>query len=322
MKKLPLFSIFFLALAVSSAAVTAAESKKVVFGYSTIGAMAAGAWMAKEIGAYEKYGIDAELIYISSGPTVVQALLGGDVTGGIAATNAVIAAVLRGAPLVSVVSTANRPYHRLWVQPEIMRVEDLKGKTIGVTRFGSVTDNLTRMILKKYGLESTVNVRQMGGTAEVSAAFQNKQIAGAVTSSLRVDQSVQPRLLMKLEDLGFQYSMDVIAYSRDDIKRAPQLVDGMVRAYTEGVAAMHYQKERAYRAIAKYARLHDQKKIDEIYQDSIVYLEKTPRVEPEAINSILDFMGKKGVPLETFADNTLVDKMVREGFIEKLYRKP
>ncbi|MGE5851852.1 MAG: ABC transporter substrate-binding protein [Deltaproteobacteria bacterium] len=322
MKKLPLFSIFFLALAVSSAAVTAAEVKKVVFGYSTIGAMAAGAWMAKEIGAYEKYGIDAELIYISSGPTVVQALLGGDVTGGIAATNAVIAAVLRGAPLVSVVSTANRPYHRLWVQPEIMRVEDLKGKTIGVTRFGSVTDNLSRMILKKYGLESTVNVRQMGGTAEVSAAFQNKQIAGAVTSSLRVDQSVQPRLLMKLEDLGFQYSMDVIAYSRDDIKRAPQLVNGMVRAYTEGVAAMHYQKERAYRAIAKYARLHDQKKIDEIYQDSIVYLEKTPRVEPEAINSILDFMGKKGVPLETFADNTLVDKMVREGFIEKLYRKP
>lgn len=313
---------FFLALVFFTSAASAAEVKRVVFGYSTIGAMAAGAWMAKEIGAYEKYGIDAELIYISSGPTVVQALLGGDVTGGIAATNAVIAAVLRGAPLVSVVSTANRPYHRLWVQPEIMRVEDLKGKTIGVTRFGSVTDNLTRMILKKYALENAVNVRQMGGTAEVSAAFQNKQIAGAVTSSLRVDPSVQPRLLMKLEDLGFQYSMDVIAYSRDDVKRAPKLIDGMVRAYTEGVAAMHYQKEKAYRAIAKYARLSDQKKIDEIYQDSIVYLEKTPRVEPEAINSILDFMGKKGVPLETFADNSLVDKMTREGFIDRLYKKP
>ncbi len=312
----------FLSLVVFTSAGAAAELKKVVFGYSTIGAMAAGAWMAKEIGAYEKYGIDTELIYISSGPTVVQALLGGDVTGGIAATNAVVAAVLRGAPLVSVVSTANRPYHRFWVRPEIARIEDLKGKTVGVTRFGSVTDNLTRMVLKKYGLESTVSVRQMGGTAEVSAAFQNKQIAGAVTSSLRVDATVQPRLLMKLEDLGFQYSMDVIAYSRDDMKRAPQVVEGMVRAYTEGVAAIHYQKEKAYKAIAKYARLRDQKKIDEIYQDSILYLEKTPRVEPEAINSILDFMGKKGVPVETFADNTLVDKMVHEGFIDKLYKKP
>jgi ABC-type nitrate/sulfonate/bicarbonate transport system substrate-binding protein len=127
----------------------AAQTKKIVFGYSTVGAMAAGSWMAKEIGAYEKYGIDAEMIYISSGPTTVQALLGGDIVGGVAATNAVIAAVLRGAPLVSVLSTANRPYHRFWVQPEITRIEDLKGKTIGVTRFGSVTDNLTRMLLKK-----------------------------------------------------------------------------------------------------------------------------------------------------------------------------
>jgi NitT/TauT family transport system substrate-binding protein len=300
---------------------TAAELRRVVFGYSTVGAMAAGSWMAKEIGAYDKYGIDAELIYISSGPVVVQALLGGDVVGGIAATNAVIAAALRGAPLVSVLSTANRPYHRLWVQPEINRFEDLRGKTLGVTRFGSVTDNLTRMLLKKYGLENTVNVRQMGGTIEVSAAFQNRQIAGAITSSLRVDSNVQPKLLAKLEDMGFQYSMDVVAHSRDDLKRFPQIVEGMVRAYIEGVAAIHFQKDRAYKAIAKYARLRDQKKIEEIYQDSIVYLEKTPRVEPDAINSILEFMGKKGVPLETFADNAIVDKLVREGFIEKLYKK-
>ena len=301
---------------------TSAELKKVVFGYSTVGAMAAGAWMAKEIGAYERHGIDAELIYISSGPTVVQALLGGDVTGGIAATNAVIAAALRGAPLVSVASTANRPYHRLFVQPDINRVEELKGKVLGVTRFGSVTDNLTRMVLRKYGLEGTVNVRQMGGTIEVSSAFQTRQIAGAVTSSLRVDSTVEPKMLLKLEDMGFQYSMDVIAYSRDDLKRFPQVVEAMTRAYTEGVAAIHYQKERAYKAIAKYARLRDPKKIDEIYQDSIIYLEKTPRVEPGAISSILDFMGKQGVPMETFADNSIVDKMVREGFIDKLYKRP
>jgi ABC-type nitrate/sulfonate/bicarbonate transport system substrate-binding protein len=116
--------------------------------------------------------------------------------------------------------------------------------------------------------------------------------------------------------------MDVIAHSREDLKKMPQAVDRMTRAYTEGVAAIHFQKERANKAIAKYARLRDQKKIDEIYQDSITYLEKTPRVEPEAINSILEFMGKSGVPLETFADNSMVDKMTREGFIDKLYKKP
>ena len=101
-----------------------------------------------------------------------------------------------------------------------------------------------------------------------------------------------------------------------------RLIDCRTQLVAEGVAAIHHQKAAAYKAIAKYARLRDEKKIDEIYQDSILYLEKVPRVEPEAINSILDFMGKKGTPPETFADNSIVDKMVREGFIDKLYKKP
>jgi ABC-type nitrate/sulfonate/bicarbonate transport system substrate-binding protein len=89
----------------------AAELKKFTLGYSTVGPAGTGLWMAKEMGAFEKYGIDAELIFISAGPTVVQALLGGDLQGGLAATNAVIAAVTGGAPLVSVMSLVNRPYY-------------------------------------------------------------------------------------------------------------------------------------------------------------------------------------------------------------------
>src|ERR1051326_2415594 len=98
--------LFFLSAFIACA--HAAERARMVFGCSTIGAMAAGSWMAKEIGAFERNGIDAELIYISSGPVVVQALLGGDLQAGLAATNATIAAVLRGAQLVSVMSTANQ----------------------------------------------------------------------------------------------------------------------------------------------------------------------------------------------------------------------
>jgi ABC-type nitrate/sulfonate/bicarbonate transport system substrate-binding protein len=107
-----------------------AELRKLSLGYSTLGPSGTGLWMAKEIGAFEKYGINADLIFISSGPVVVQALIGGDLQAGLAATNAVISAVTAGAPLVSVVSLVNRPYYRLWVQPEITRIEDLRGKTL------------------------------------------------------------------------------------------------------------------------------------------------------------------------------------------------
>ena len=194
-----IFRIFVAALLLSLFARGggAAELKKLTVGYSTVGPAGIGLWMAKEIGAFDKYGIDAQLIFVSSGPIVVQALLGGDMQAGLAATNAVTAAVLAGAPLVSVMSLINRPYYRCWVQPEITRMEELRGKTLGVSRFGSVTDSLTRILLRRYHLEGAVQIRQMGGTTEMAAAFQRRQIDGAVMATVRVNAPT--RMLVDLE---------------------------------------------------------------------------------------------------------------------------
>jgi ABC-type nitrate/sulfonate/bicarbonate transport system substrate-binding protein len=323
MKRLAKTLIF--ALAVFSCVVVsrsfAAESKKIVFAYSSIGSMATGVWMAKDSGAFDKYGIPADIIFISSGPVVVQALIGGDLQGGSGASNAVINAVLNGAPIVAIGGTANRPYHRLFVQSEINRIEDLKGKILGVTRFGSITDNLTRILLRKYGLENSVNVRQMGGTLEVAAAFQNRQIAGAVTGDLRVTPPSQPKILLQLVDLGIPYSMNMLAVSREMLKRDPDTAEKIVRAYSEGVAFMNQNKERALKIIAKYAHMTDPKQTEIHYRDSVTYLDRIPRAEPEAVQTILEFMGKKGVAPETFQDNSIIDKLNREGFFDKLYKK-
>jgi len=144
--------IVFLVLLLFAGSGTAAEKTKLTFGYSTTGPTAVGLWVAKDIGAFDKYGVDPNLIFISSSPVMVPALLGGDVQAAIAGANAVIGAVSGGAPLVSVASLANRPYLRLWVHPEINRIEELRGKTFGVSRFGATTDNLTRILLRRVGL--------------------------------------------------------------------------------------------------------------------------------------------------------------------------
>ncbi|HEX7229244.1 MAG TPA: ABC transporter substrate-binding protein, partial [Candidatus Binatia bacterium] len=298
-----------------------AEAKKIVFAYSSIGPMAGGVWMAKESGAFEKYGLQADIILITSGPVAVQSLIGGDLQFVSAASNAVINAILNGAPIIAVGGTANRPYHRLFVQTEINRMEDLRGKSLGVTRFGSITDNLTRILLRKYGLENAVNVRQMGGTIEVSAAFQNKLIAGAVTSELRVTPPSQPKVLLQLVDMGIPYSMNMIAVQREYLRRNPDVVENAVRSYVDGLAFMHRNKEQALKIIARYSRLNDPKQIDQFYDDAMTYLDRVPRAEPEAVQTILEFMGKKGAALETFQDNSIIDKLTREGFFEKLYKK-
>jgi ABC-type nitrate/sulfonate/bicarbonate transport system substrate-binding protein len=197
----------------------------------------------------------------------------------------------------------------------------LRGKTLGVTRFGSITDNLTRILLRRNGLEGAVAVRQLGGTIEVAAAFQNGLIAGAVTSELRVTPPAQPKVLVRLVDLGIPYSMNLLAVQREYYRRNPEAVENAVKAYVDGIAFLHQHKERALRIITKYSRLSDPKSIQEFYNDSVTYLERIPRAEVEAVQTILDFSGKKGVPMETLMDNAVIDKLTREGFFDKAFKK-
>jgi ABC-type nitrate/sulfonate/bicarbonate transport system substrate-binding protein len=319
-----LFKLVFaiaLALALSLGQVDGAEKTKITIGYSTTGPTAVGLWTAKDIGAFEKYGVDPSLIFISSSPVMVPALIGGDVQAAIAGANAVIAAAVGGASIISIASLANRPYLRLWVHPEINRIEELRGKTFGVSRFGATTDNLTRILLRRVGLENSVNVRQLGGTLEVGLAFRHRQIDAAVLATLRTD--VPHRILVELAESGIQYSMGQLVVSRDFTRRSPELLENIMRAYLEGVSVLRdpTQKERVIKMVARYTRLKEMKAVEEIYSDAAKYVDRIPRVEPEAVAATLEMMGKKGLPIETFADNSIIDRLVREGFIEQLYKK-
>jgi ABC-type nitrate/sulfonate/bicarbonate transport system substrate-binding protein len=301
--------------------VDAAEHAKLNLGYSTTGPTAVGLWVAKDIGAFDKYGVEPNLIFISSSPVMVPALIGGDVQAAIAGANAVIAAVLRGAAIVSVASLANRPYLRLWVHPEVNHIEELRGKTFGVSRFGATTDNLTRILLRRVGLENAVTIRQLGGTLEVGLAFRHRQIDGAVLATLRTD--VPHRILIELADTGIQYSMGQLVVSRDFQRRSPDTLEKIMRAYIEGVAVLRdpTQRDRVLKTVARYTRLKEAKPIEEIYNDAAKYVDRIPRVEAEAVSTTLELMGKKGLPIETFADNSIIDRLVKEGFTDQVYKK-
>jgi ABC-type nitrate/sulfonate/bicarbonate transport system substrate-binding protein len=298
-----------------------AEKARITLGFSSIGPTPAGLWMAKDIGAFDKYGVDPSLIFISSGPVVVPALIGGDLHAGVAGAGAVIAAAHSGAPIVSVASLANRPYLRLWVHPEVKRIEELRGKTFGVSRFGATTDNLTRILLRRHGLENAVTIRQLGGTLEVGLAFRHRQIDAAVLATLRTD--APHRLLVELAESGIQFSMGQLVVSRDFYRRSPDVLEKVMRAYIEGVAALRdpSQKERTVKTIARHTRVKDAKALEEIYSDAAKYVDRVPRVEAEAVAATLEFMGKKGLPIETFADNTIIDRLVKEGFVDQVYKK-
>jgi ABC-type nitrate/sulfonate/bicarbonate transport system substrate-binding protein len=310
--------VYFAALLLLStpSVLPAQNPSKVTVAYAAISPIFAGVWMAKEVGAFEKHGLKADLIYISSGAITVQALVGGNLDMSVAASNAVVSSILRGAPLVAVGSVTNRPAMSLFVQPDITRPELLQNKVLAITRHGSSTHFLTQYVLEKFGLQDKVKMQPMGGTREVDAAFRAGMIAGAVRS---MKPGPNGRLLVDLPDLGIPFSMDLMAVKRDYYKSSPKTVEGMLKAYIEGVAALRTNKDLAYKVLGKYLGGGDA--IPEAYEYAVKYLDRDARIEPAVIQTVLKWEGKGELPPGDFYDNTIVDRIIKEGFVEKLYKK-
>jgi NitT/TauT family transport system substrate-binding protein len=262
--------------------------------YAAISPVFAGVWMAKEIGAFEKQGLKSDLVYISSGSITVQAMVGGNLDMSIAASNAVVSAILHGAPLIAVGSITNRPAMSLFVQSEIARPEQLQGKTLAITRHGSSTHFLTLFTLEKLGLQDKVKIQPMGGTREVDAAIRSGMVAGAVRS---MKPGPKTRMLVDLPDLGIPFSMDLIAVKRDFYRNSPRTVEAMLKAYVEGVAALRTRKELAYKVLGKYL-LGASDSLDEAYEYAVKYLDRQARVDPAVIQTVLNWENKSRNTIE------------------------
>ena len=292
----------------------AQNPSKVSIAYSSISSIFAGIWMAEQIGAYEKYGVKADLIYIGAGSVAVQAMVGGDLHMTAAASNAVISAILSGAPLIAAGSVTNRAATTLWVQPGITRPADLKGKVLGISRHGSTTHFLTMLVLKQYGLMDHVKIQPLGGAPETDLAFNTGLISGAIRS---IKPGPKAHALVDLADLPIAFSMDYLTFKSDFLKSSPKSAEAVLKAYVEGVAALRNQRETAYRMLKKYLRRND---VDDSYQYAVKYLDRVPRVDPASVKTVLDWVGKSDVPVKTFYDNTIMDRLVEQGFIDRLYK--
>jgi len=133
--------------------VHAADSPKLRVAYTAFAGTFTILWVGKDSGLYQKYGADMDLLFIGSSTTAVQALLGGDVDLVYSAAGAVVDANLAGADLVMVGCQYDRGRTSFFTTVPIAGVAALKGKTVGVTRFGAFSDFVARHVLKKFRLQ-------------------------------------------------------------------------------------------------------------------------------------------------------------------------
>jgi len=298
-------------------------------GYSSASGVFAGLWVAQEGKIFEKYDIDSQLVLIASGSLMVQAMLGGELPIAGAAGSAAVDASLGGADVVMFGSMVKVPAFYIMALPEIKTVEDLRGKTVGVTRFGSSTDFTMRYVLRKQGLEpgKDVTVIQTGDLFAAAAMLRTRTIVAAPFSSptnLRAEEA-GARVLMNMGKAGVYFPHDAFMARRSFINANTDLVRRFLKAYSEAVHRLFTDKDLSRRAISKYARATDAKTLDTVYQYALDYVDKIPYNTREGIQEVLNQAAvrnpkAKDAKPEAFYDDRFVKELDSQGFYKQLWK--
>jgi ABC-type nitrate/sulfonate/bicarbonate transport system substrate-binding protein len=316
-----------LALHIPAAAFAA---DKFIFGWSAIAGSQAVPWIVKDAGLFEKHGLDTTLIYLDGGSRAIQVLLSGEVPIVQGGGNSPVAARFRGGDVKIIAGIVNILAYTLVVNPEIKKPEDLRGKKLAISRFGSNSDYATRKILVKWGLtpDKDVAIIQIpGGQPTRLAAVQNKQVAGLVAQPPVTVLARKARLNVLAEpaDFGAAYTNTPIGSTGTFLRDRRDMARRFTRALVEGIYVYKTQKEFAKRVIAKYMRVNDPDAVEDSYQFFSPLVPAKPYPPLEAIKEVLLELGEKepkarGAKPEEFADSSLVKELDDDGFIDSLYK--
>ena len=310
-------------------AASAVAKDRLAIGYSSASGVFAGLWVAQEGRLFEKYDIESRLVLIASGSLMVQAMLGGDLPIAGAAGSAAVDASLGGADVVMFGSMVKVPAFYIMALPEIKTIDDLRGKSVGVTRFGSSTDFTMRYILRKQGLEPgrDVTLIQTGDLFAAAAMLRTRAIVAAPFSSpanLRAEEA-GAKILMNMGKAGVYFPHDAFMARRSFINTNEDLTRRFLKAYGEGVHRLFTDRELSRRAIANYGRAIDAKTNDTVYQYAVDYVDKIPYNTREGVQEVLNQIAPrnpkaKTAKAEEFYDDRFVKELDSQGFYKQLWK--
>ena len=306
------------------------SAQKFVVGYSGITAIQAPFWIINDAGYFKQEGLDSNLVYIAASSTMAQAMLAGEVAISTANSQAVVDTGLQGGDLVAVGAIVNFVALYVIASPEIKSVQDLRGKPVGVSRFGATTDFAIQMFLKKYGLEPVrdVPIIQIGGLPELAAALSNRSIYAAAMSYPMglVAQQAGMKMLANLAKEEIPFLHQGLTTTGRFMRERRAHAKAFVRAYGRAVHFMHTRKEESKSIVSRYTKVTDPAMLEGTMQYAYDFVEKIPLVKREAIQVTLDESGRKNPKAkqakpEQFYDNSLVQELIKEGFFASLWGK-
>jgi ABC-type nitrate/sulfonate/bicarbonate transport system substrate-binding protein len=324
-----LFMPFLLALLLAPLPLSAQTQTPVIVGVAGMSASLIHPFVAKDSGQFQKYGIDARLVLFEGGSLLAQAALAGETKFSVTSGPVTIASRSAGADTIVIAGYINTLPYNLVTAKSITNLDQLKGKKIAISRFGSNTDTAVRLLLEKVGLNPTkdVTIIQMGAQPSRFQAL----VAGSIEATIIAppfDITAKKQgfnVLVNLAELSIAYPQQVVETTDRFIRENPQLVKNYLKGF---IAGIHYgltNKEGAKKIMAKYLRITDPEILEATYASYAQTTDRRAFPNMQGFRYAVDELARrvpaaKDKKAEDFVNMRFLNELDKEGFFKELYK--
>jgi len=304
----------------------AQELEKLVIGHSNLRNDIAALWVPKEIGLFRKYGIEASAVLVTGGARMTQALLSGSVPMTFIGVTPVVTAVGAGADAVMILGINNKLTYDIWAKSDIKKSDDLKGKTIGVSGFGSSSHVAAFLMLQHFNLDEkrdriafvVIGDEPTRAQAVLAGRVDATVIDASISSQIR---GKGPTYLGNLEQLGVPFVNNGLVTTRSFLKERAKTADAVVKATVEanGFILNPANRGTVTEIIGRNLRLsvEDAK---HAYEDLLPKVERRPYPNLDAVKAAIQIMGARNPKIaqlktEDIVDTSILRRLDQSGFI-------
>jgi NitT/TauT family transport system substrate-binding protein len=283
--------------------------------------------VTNEAGIFRKHGLDVTIQYIEGGTRTTQALIASEIKIALIAGPDVVNAQLAGSDVVAIASVADRFTDVLVSGKDVKTTADLKGKKLGVSQFGTVSDFASRFALKELKLDPAkdVTILQIGGEqARIGALKAGHIDAGLVDASLTpMMKGLGFNILYSFLDSPLRFQFTCVAASKAYLKQNSETVRKFMRGFVEGIKYYKSNRTQAVNIISTWMRTEDKEGVGRAYDIYAKILEQKPYPSLEGLKAVLDVTAAKEPKAkvanpEQFVDDSFLRDLDRSGFFNSL----
>jgi NitT/TauT family transport system substrate-binding protein len=314
-----------------AAPLTAQEKLRV--GLSSVSATNGSIWLAEDKGLFRKHGVDVEVIVVGGGGArVVSALVAGDLHFSVGGGEGSVRSQLRGADTVIAASSLSKGLQRIMARAEIKNYQELKGRKIGITQYGSAAHLVLLLMLKKWNMRTDqMQILQVGSSPAMLASLDKGGIDAAVLTlpTFFVAEDRGYRIVGDPTTMDIFYLQNTLESTRGFLRKNRDSALRFMRGYIEGIAYFKKNKNESLDVMRKKLRIQSEQERDNRYLEQSYNLLATayndiPYPALKSVQTIVDKIAEdepkvKERDVKSFVDDTLIKELEDSGFTKALY---